>query len=463
MNKTFSPTPEQVAIRDSQSPSLIVTAFAGASKTTTCELYAAARPNKRFLYVAFNKPVQIEASKRFPSHVECRTMHSLAYSKFGARYKHKMTMDSMRPSDILPIIGSRDASFAQLVIRALTLYFSSAHREIADALRQGAPTVIIDAAREVWRQMKDTENQVVKMIPDGYLKLFQLSNPVLDYDVILVDEAQDTNPVMADVVARQRCRKVFVGDPHQQIYLFRGARNIMRDIDGERLMLSHSFRFGETIAATASRILAFKGERTSIVGRGGAGRIGAAERGTIAHICRSNAGVFDAAARAVRSKKRLDFAGGIDGYRFKMIESAWNLKVGLYVQDPYIRTFASFEEMQKTGLDTDDKEINMLVKVVDEYGSSIPALLHQIRESTTSTNPDIILMTGHKSKGLEFDQVSIEDDFYSISRYVKARKSEQDRRKLDDLDVEMNLLYVAATRARRVLVPNSDMMREGVC
>lgn len=52
----------------------------------------------------------------------------------------------------------------------------------------------------------------------GYLKLFQLSRPCLGrtYDVIMLDEAQDSNPCIASIVLREtRCARILVGDSHQ--------------------------------------------------------------------------------------------------------------------------------------------------------------------------------------------------------------------------------------------------------
>ena len=43
--------------------------------------------------------------------------------------------------------------------------------------------------------MKDPYNKQVMMTHDGYLKLFCLTKPVLsEWDVILIDEAQDLTP-----------------------------------------------------------------------------------------------------------------------------------------------------------------------------------------------------------------------------------------------------------------------------
>lgn len=52
----------------------------------------------------------------------------------------------------------------------------------------------------------------------GYLKIFQLSRPTLGrtYDVIMLDEAQDSNPCIASIVLRETgCARILVGDSHQ--------------------------------------------------------------------------------------------------------------------------------------------------------------------------------------------------------------------------------------------------------
>ena len=68
------------------------------------------------------------------------------------------------------------------------------------------------------------------------------------YKVILVDEAQDLTPgisyyshsllkiiciflaAIIDILSHQKIAKVFVGDPNQQIYSFRGATNALNQI-----------------------------------------------------------------------------------------------------------------------------------------------------------------------------------------------------------------------------------------
>lgn len=456
---TITPTAEQIGIRDSTARVLVVNAFAGASKTTTCEMYAARRQNKRVLYIVFNKALQLEAANRFPSHVKCMTAHGLAYQKFGARYAHKLTKN-LRVTDVVTALGlGENYVVAQGALNLLLKYIASSKDEIADvAADEFISTTIVDVARALWKKMKDVSDPSVKMLHDGYLKLFQLSRPLLPFDMIILDEAQDTNPVLASILDRQVCPKVYVGDVHQQIYLFRGAINAMASIDGERHALTRSFRFGGEVAEVATRLLRVKGERGDVIGAGQSGRVSPVDfTKPHAMICRTNAGIFKESIEAVRLGRPVGFVGGFDSYQFNMILSAHNLKFGMTVSDPYLRAFGTYDKMLSVGNETDDPELKMLCAIVEEFGRDIPELVSDVRTKAVDVGKaQMILMTAHKSKGLEFDQVKLANDFLAVSKYREAIKRAEGA-DLDGLDVEMNLLYVAATRARRVLEPNETI------
>lgn len=59
--------------------------ISGTGKTTTLVKYAQQRPHLRFLYISFNKSVAMQGKRSFPSNVECRTIHSMAYKAIGHR------------------------------------------------------------------------------------------------------------------------------------------------------------------------------------------------------------------------------------------------------------------------------------------------------------------------------------------------------------------------------------------
>src|SRR5215216_5677207 len=92
---------------------------------------------------------------------------------------------------------------------------------------------------------------------DCYLKLWQLSDPHLPADYVLLDEAQDANPVVAAIVDRQaHAQRILVGDRCQAIYGWRGAIDAMSRFHADhRLCLSQSFRFGPAIASEANKWL----------------------------------------------------------------------------------------------------------------------------------------------------------------------------------------------------------------
>jgi len=69
---------------------LKIMAFAGTGKTTTLVEYTKKRPGMRFLYIAFNKSVQLEAAQKFPRNVTARTTHALAFRGKGFKYKDRL-------------------------------------------------------------------------------------------------------------------------------------------------------------------------------------------------------------------------------------------------------------------------------------------------------------------------------------------------------------------------------------
>jgi F-box protein 18 (helicase) len=296
------------------------------------------------------------------------------------------------------------------------------------------------------------------MLHDGYLKLYQLSRPRLSYDYILFDEAQDANPATTHILLNQPCGKVFVGDRHQQIYQFRGAVNAMNSLKGEQFYLTNSFRFGQRIADAANTVLAVKEEPRRIKGLKGTGYIGDVYRkDRYAVICRTNAMVFDEAVSTYRSKK-IHFMGGIAGYRFDRLEDGYHLQTGQLdlVRDNYLRSFGAFAELSRVVAETDDPELRNLQHMVLEYGRQIPALIKTIREKAVESpaDADIIITTAHKAKGAQFTQVKLAEDFIDVADYEDMATS--DKYKPQELEAELNLLYVAATRAVNTLQPNSE-------
>ncbi len=439
-----------------------VLAFAGTGKTTTLLHFARSRPSWRFLYVAFNRSVQEHAGRVFPEHVECRTVHSLAWNATGWRFRHKLA-PRLHVNTTMKALGWKQPVPTRLAIETLQNFLVSGDVRVHSAhipstaygiFRKQVMPDFVQMARELWVLMSDPQCLEIPMLHDGYLKLFQLAEPRLPYDCILLDEAQDTNPVTASLILQQPACKLVVGDPHQAIYQFRGAVDLMTELSAQALFhLTASFRFGPRVAQAASDLLwTFKGESMRIRGFREGDRLGPVSRShTI--IARTNAGLFDETVELPRTTP-LAFVGGIAGYRFGLLEETWHLWKGnnRKLRDPLLKAFTDFPELKDYAENVEDHELLSRCRLVEKYRRDLPALLEELQKRVTEPEAaEVLLTTAHKAKGLEFPKVRMADDFTPLVKSGKPLGPE-------DLAVEeINLCYVAMTRAEQRLQPNNRL------
>ncbi|MFD5203872.1 hypothetical protein ACFWM7_27845 [Streptomyces sp. NPDC058375] len=84
-------TEEQAAARDAFTAGrdLALVAGAGTGKTSTLVMMGGAS-RRRGMYIAFNKPIALEAKARFGPNVHCSTSHALAYRAVGSRFQTRL-------------------------------------------------------------------------------------------------------------------------------------------------------------------------------------------------------------------------------------------------------------------------------------------------------------------------------------------------------------------------------------
>ena len=102
-------TPEQLEIINSTGD-IRINAVAGSGKTTTVIEYAKVRPaTSRILYLAFNKSVKLEASKKFAEqglhNVKVETAHSLAYRYIVFQNNYKVKSQGYKTNEIAEILN----------------------------------------------------------------------------------------------------------------------------------------------------------------------------------------------------------------------------------------------------------------------------------------------------------------------------------------------------------------------
>lgn len=463
-------TDEQQPIIDYEGKHLVVKAFAGCGKTSTLVAYAQARPNQRILYLAYNRAIRDEGATKFPKNVACKTSHQLAWPEYGSRYQHKL--GNLRLTDIAQHLKTRNWSLIKAAQATLNAFLSSAD-EVIDVVHAQAGMEceafinasedylleVVEGARSLWESMTDPSSQL-SCVHDAYLKLYQLSKPILPYDTILFDEAQDANPLTSALVAGQSAAtKIFVGDQWQQIYRWRGAENALDqqiEAGADVMHLTNSFRFGPLIAGAANVILRAQGETRRLIGRGAMDQVlTTLHHGTRQYtvLNRTVAGVIQTAIEEVERGKTIYWNGGIESYQVSDIEDLHNLRVGNKdaITNPKLaKQFPTFAQYEKAAEETKDPEMIRMLKILKDH-PSVPRLLSSLRKNMAldAEDADVVVSTAHRAKGLEWDTVVLENDF--------PETVEQDYRQMDSLQRsdELNLLYVAATRAMKTLVINA--------
>lgn len=472
---TYRPTDEQQNAVDlfGSGKNVTIIAGAGSGKTATLRFLADTAPDKRGLYLAFNKSVQVDAERRFHgTGVSARTVNSLAYAAYGQQFRPRMDQKRLMDHEKKRALGMTEKKFEmgtsfvswQKVIRlaqqTVETFCRSFRPEIEIDMVVIPPTILgpkahIEALREevlkyakLWWQDLMNTNGVIEHSHSPYMKRWSLDLPQLPYDYLLIDEAQDLDGLTRGVLLSQKSTQaVTVGDPNQAIYSWRGATNALDDFEGERTFLTQSFRFGDAIAERANfwldlldadmRIQGLPGKASSVWP--------STKRRPEAILTRTNGGAI---SEIIEAQKH-GIAVGVAGERKKaelvaLANAALELQSTGKTKHRDLDDFASWDEViHYVSEDGAGTEIAALVRVVDNYGA--PAVVRAMEKTVPLHQADQTVSTVHVAKGLEWFQVRISDDF----REPGTDKNTGEQKPLEP--EEARLCYVAVTRAERHL------------
>lgn len=493
---------------------LLIDAVAGAAKTSTCQLIAANYVEET-LYMAYNKMMADDASMKFPSHVQCITTHALAYRAIGHKYKGKLSRPKGRyvpmnytVKEVSRLFKLSDIDFSGLVVQSNRIsdliintvnkfeysdsncvsldnfpknqcidFLVKIHKKAAESIGilnvdvqkvcEDICDFVLPKARDLWLKRADI-NDVTMITHDTYLKIFQLSKPKLGYKRVILDEAQDTNPCVMDLFLCQKpeSKLVAVGDRRQQIYKWRGAVNALDKIDGHRLNLTQSFRYGQRVADVAMGILSgsvkikgFDKLDTSVVSSNSVGHAGCA------FIYRGNASII--IDGIMMMKKGANVFLNIDVYDMvKLMKSMVCLMNGdsKGVTHQKALSFIDFDDAMVES--KKDKELSRIIKIItkglrvsEDYTLSYIDVIDILSEYKKPNMYDVFMTTAHKSKGLEFDYVVLGDDFLNESTSISDDGNEIKNEQFYSEEFR-NLCYVASTRARYGLAINSSISKQ---
>lgn len=213
------PTEEQQRVIEAarSQQNMVVQAGAGAGKTSTLAMVGHALREKKVAYIAYNKAIAVEAKGRFPSHVRCSTSHALASAyikKYQRRLSNGQRQRAHEQARILDIGATVELTstvllprdLARIVMETVKRYCQSDDDEIdqshvprqvgIDHADEHAylTEIIVPYAQRAWSDIRNVEGHL-QFDHDYYFKMWALTKPALGFDVVMLDEAQDTNPL----------------------------------------------------------------------------------------------------------------------------------------------------------------------------------------------------------------------------------------------------------------------------
>lgn len=472
---TFPPTPEQVeAIKHFKNGgSLKINAYAGTGKTSTLE-FLAHSTSRRGQYIAFNRSIVKDAKDKFPDTVNCSTTHGMAARATPSKYRSNSDkmfgkVNAIQLAELLGlkknwridkdhVLQPRSQGF--LILDTVRRFAQSAeseplvehvprHGSLLAASESAIATVndfALRGAKVVWDRMRD-ENDPLPLGHDGYLKLWALSEPTIAADYIMLDEAQDTNPVVLDVLQKQKVQMVYVGDKYQQIYEWRGAINAMERIATDHTTnLTTSFRFGNIIADGATKILSLLGEKVRLTGNPDIrSRIGPVDSGTI--LARTNASTVTAIIESLDLDRHPHLVGG-NTETMELLRGVRDLKNGEPSTVPDFFGFANWNEVVEFAKSGEGQHLQTFVNLVETRGEK--QLMWALGRTVDEERSNVIISTAHKAKGREWATVRLMDDFLK-----SQAKRDSDPKKFSATGgfdpAELRLFYVAMTRAKETV------------
>ena len=454
----MKPTTEQQAILDHfRNPDFgntKIIAYAGTGKTTTLKMIANEIPDKRILNLSFNKKIADESALTFPKNVESRTFHS-----FALRNLNGVVLAST-PMEFVNLIKER------LDIKNFTVLWASyftmnefcqssetlpilphifneknLNKYEEKKLKQ-MQSQILDTTTKMWKSYM--ENPSTPCTHSMYLKKFSLLEtiPVKDYDVIFVDEVQDSNPTMLDVLAKIDKQKVVVGDPYQQIFSFTGAINALDKVDFETFYLSQSFRWGDDVASLSNKILVHldsfnkekpvRGTTDKITPTNFVGGLKPSKNHD-AILCRYNKTCFSWMKYCYDNE--IPYYNAMAEDLLKEYFTLLQLKSGK--GDVIYYGYKKWLDLMDAIFGGDCHSPNPWIAILISTGKD--RYFAEVMSGSSNKGGCMEILTSHKSKGLEWDNVYIADDFFTSSDKIQLGEE------------EFRLYYVACTRARKVL------------
>lgn len=468
--------------------SAVVSAVAGSGKTTTIVECAKLLPNKEILFLAFNKEIVTTLSQKLNApNITCSTTHSFGFKAITKALKTKVRVDNYKwrnyiNTNAISLSDMISEDMEDSILRNFLFNIHDLFNMCRINLVNGSD---IDKINKIALHhnidiIADEINIVSTLLDMAYninlgdsvdfidmivLPSTQFSKYVGKFDMVFVDECQDLNTAQRELLKLAlkpySGRFIAVGDPKQAINGFAGATNNSFDLlkelaNNNELPLSVNYRCGKNIIAQAKEfvphITAFENSDMGKVTN--TDNFNDLKNGDMI-LCRTSAPLIRLCLRMFANGMAAKVKGKdlgknlislIDKLNPKNINSLFKK-----LDDEIEKLAKKLETLNVQNID-DSTPMLVLKDKIDcleafaEKANSIREMKSLIEFTFSDDNMKnaIMLSTVHKSKGLENDRV-----FIILPEKLPLKwKGQQDW----EYEQELNLKYVAITRAKKELV-----------
>lgn len=467
---TFTPTEEQLALVSAASQTednLLVEALAGAAKTSSLILVAEALPSVQILALAFNKKIAIEMQERLPSNCKAMTLNALGHRTWMEATGRRLSIDASKTHGILTrhlanLPGKRrDMAYEQFgeLLRTIDFgkqcgYIPTGHFERGKRLMDCEEFFAhLDQKLEDWEVdlIRDVTLESIDMAMKGQCDFNdQIFMPTLfhgafpRYPLVLVDEAQDLSALNHATLRKLvKKRVIAVGDSRQAIYGFRGAhedsmKKMAETFSMRELSLSISFRCPKAVIEAAR----WRAPTMQWPEWAKEGEVKWLDSWSVddlpesaAILCRNNAPLFSMAIKLLKNGRTSEVANADVGKQIlKILTKLGDKKLP---QAEVLDAILRWEEKEKSKVKQRAwgrvEDQSACLRIFAEQGATLGDAIAYATHLLNSQGP-LKLMTGHKSKGLEFNHVFFLDEHL-----------------VSDEGQDPNLRYVIQTRAKETL------------
>lgn len=464
------PTPEQSTILDhcapKDHPSLMINALAGTGKSATLKMIDRQHKVRPALYLVFNKRNQLEAleaqkANEFASTTVIKTFNGLGHGIWASAISSRITLDKAKSRTIWrEMTDEMSRGEASEAWRCYSVVMDGVEKAKALGYVPAAcklPHKALITIDELKHGMDESPNEhaiglidtlLLRSIARAYRGIIdfndQIYMPALfggtfpKFPRVMVDEYQDQSPVNHALLTRSvKGTLIGVGDPYQNIYKFRGAMAdgmgaAVESYSMTELPLSVSFRCPSAIVEAARwRVPHFQWSKQG-------GRVRSVQQfdaqefdETATIICRNNAPLCAIAFRLLSMGRSVSMAGSDIGP--KLLGILRKLGDTNLSRSSTLSAISAWEESKILAGSRSAADMAQCMRIFANHGDSLGQAI-SYAEHIFAQEGRIQLLTIHKSKGLEFEDVYILDSHL-------MRDDEQDH----------NLRYVGQTRSQNFL------------